>query len=300
MAMSLMATSMIDIFFGRWQQARHHSAQALPLLRDQCVGVMWELNTTRILSIWSLMYLGELGEVARQLPPLLTQALDRGNLAFATELRTRMNLAWLVADQPDEGDREVRESLAGWSQTGFHRQHYSGMLAHGQTALYRGDAEGAWQLITSHWPLLRRTWLLRVQVIRIESWFFRGRSALAVAARRKDNRRFLAQARNAARRIAAEAMPWSNPLALLLSAGVAVLEGDPARARRRLSDAVDGFDRADMGLYAAVARRRLAVLQDGPQRHQTERRAADWMRAQEVKNPASFVRAFACGFPDEM
>ena len=53
---------------------------------------MWELNTTHILLIWSLMYLGELGEVARQLPPLLTQALDRGNLAFATELRTRMNL----------------------------------------------------------------------------------------------------------------------------------------------------------------------------------------------------------------
>ena len=141
MAMSSVATSMTAIFVGRWQQARHHSEQALPLLRDQCVGVTWELNTTHILFLWSLMYLGELGELARQLPPLLTQALDRGNLALATELRTRMNLTWLAADEPDEGDRQVRESLAGWSQTGFHRQHYSGMLANAQTELYRGDAE---------------------------------------------------------------------------------------------------------------------------------------------------------------
>ena len=245
------------------------------------------------------MYLGELGEVARQLPPLLTQALDRGNLALATELRTRMNLAWLAADEPDEGDRQVRDSLAGWSQTGFHRQHYSGMLANVQTELYRGDAEGAWRRITTHWPLLRRTRLLRIQIIRIEAWFLRARSALAVAARRnRQSPLSLAGARRRPTdRRGRDALVESNCPAVECRRGA-------SRRRSRAGPtsplpAVDGFVHADMGLYAAVARRRLAALQEGPRRHETERQSNEWMQAQQVKNPSSFTRAFACGFPDE-
>jgi hypothetical protein len=173
------------------------------------------------------------------------------------------------------------------------------MLANVQTALYRGDAENAWQRIATQWPLLRRMGLLRIQLIRIEAWFLRGRSALAMAVRSTDHHRFLAQARHDAQRIAAENMPWSNPLALLMNAGVAALEGEPTLARQRLCLAVDGFDRADMRLYAAVARRRLSSLQEGRQKLETERLAAEWVQAQQVKNPAFFTRAFACGFPDE-
>ena len=157
-----------------------------------------------------------------------------------------------------------------------------------QTALYRGDAEGAWQLITSHWPLLRRTWLLRVQIFRIEAWFLRGG---ARSRWRPAERTIAAFSRRRAMTpdgSPPEAMPWSNPLALLLSAGVAVLEGDPALARRRLSDAVDGFERADMGFYAAVARRRLAALQEGPTAPDRASRD-DWMAGTAGEEPASFV-----------
>ena len=81
----------------------------------------------------------------------------------------------------------------------------------------------------------------------MESWFLRGRSALALAGRRPDHR-LLATARADARRIASERAPWASPLALLVSAGVAYLEGDVIQARLRLLRAVDGFDLAGMTL----------------------------------------------------
>jgi hypothetical protein len=209
-----------------------------------------------------------------------------------------MNIFWLAADQPDEGERHVRESLASWSHEGMHRQPYSAIMARTQTELSRGNAEGAWRLITSQWRRLYRNQLFRVQIIRIEAWFLRGRSALALAARRMD-RRLLATARADARRIASEGAPWSNPLALLLSGAGAYLEGDLIQARQRLLNAVDGFDRAGMILYGAVARRRLAALQDGAAQRETDRRADEWMTTQHIVNPLRFTRTFASGFGDE-
>ena len=103
------------------------------------------------------MYLGELGEVSRRVPPLLADARSSGNLYIATELCTRSNYVWLAADDPDEGERETVESIERWSHKGFHRQHYSAMLARVQTALYRGNGEAAWRLLAEQEPMLRRS-----------------------------------------------------------------------------------------------------------------------------------------------
>ena len=143
---------------GEWKKALTLSEQALAILRDQCVGVTWELNMAQNLVIWALMYLGELGEVSRQVPALLANARSSGNLYIATELCTRSNYVWLAADDPDEGERETIESIARWSHKGFHRQHYSAMLARVQTALYRGDADAAWRLLAEQESMLRRSY----------------------------------------------------------------------------------------------------------------------------------------------
>jgi hypothetical protein len=136
------------------------------------------------------------------------------------------------------------------------------MLARVQTALYRDDPEAAWHLMQQHEAPLRSSMLTRAQALRVESNYLRGRSALALAARRSD-RRLLAVSRNCARRIAGERMHWSTPLGLLLSAGIASAEGDVAQAQRHLTAAVGGLDRAEMQWYAAVARRWLGELRAG-------------------------------------
>ena len=78
---------------------------------------------------------------------------------------------------------------------------------------------------------------------------------------------------------------------------MAYLEGDAALSLKRLHDAVDCFERADMNLYAAVARRRIGELQRDPP-GVSDKKAVAWMVSQQIKNPAGFTRMLAPGFPD--
>jgi hypothetical protein len=297
-ALSIVADGIITAMKGEWKRASILSEQALAILRDQCVGVMWELNIAQSLGMWALMYQGEFRVVSGLIPPLLANARSRGNLYIATELCTRSQFVWLAADHADEGEREAVESIQRWSQKGFHRQHYSARLARVQTALYRGDADAAWRRFIEQQSMLRRSLLTRIQVFRIESLYLQARCALAMAQRYRSSRRFLSIARAAVRRIAREHMPWSDPIALLLKAGIAYLEGSIPLAVKCLHDAAGRFDRADMSLYAAVAKRRIGELEDNPSGRVLRRQANEWMALQHIKNPAAMTRMLAPGFPD--
>jgi hypothetical protein len=297
-AFPILADALFAIMKGEWKKASILAAQSLAILRDQRLGFTWELNIAQKVAIWGLMYQGEFRELSRQVPPLLANARASGNLYIATELCTRGQFVWLAADEPDEGERQTVDSIERWSQKGFHRQHYSARLARVQTALYRGDAEAAWRLLIEQEAMLQRSLLTQIQAIRIESLFLRARCALAMAARHGASSRFLSIARAGARRIARERMPWSDPMALLLSAGIAYLEGSISLAVRRLHGAASQFDRADMNHYAAVARRRIGELDESTAGRALQRQAEEWMAAQDVKNPAAMTRMLAPGFPD--
>jgi eukaryotic-like serine/threonine-protein kinase len=297
-ALTFLSDALVATTRGEWTRASILAEQASVILREQCVGATWESNMAANLVMWSMMYRGQLGPLSQRLPTVLADARSRGNMYIATELCTRSNFIWLAADDPDGGEREARESIARWSHKGFHRQHYSARLARVQTALYRGDAEAAWRIHGEQEGVLRRSLLTRVQVIRIEARYLRARVALAMAARHGAPRQFLAIARTEARRIAGERMPWSDPIALLLSAAVAHLEGDTPQALECLHDALDRFDRADMNLYAAVTRLRIGALQDDARGCELRRQAGEWMAAQQIKNPVAMTRMFTPGFPD--
>ena len=73
-----LADSMTASAVGEWKRALTSSEQALTILRDQCVGVTWEMNIAQNIVIWALMYLGELGEVSRRVPALLADARRSG------------------------------------------------------------------------------------------------------------------------------------------------------------------------------------------------------------------------------
>jgi hypothetical protein len=141
--------------------------------------------------------------------------------------------------------------------------------------------------------------LTRVQAFRIESSYLRARSAIAIAGAEPLKRRFLSVARSYARRIAREQMPWSNPIALLMQAGIASVEGGHDAAKAHLEDALRQFERADMQLYAAVTKRRLGAARRDRQGRTLQREAEVWMAAQQIKNPVCMTRMLAPGFADD-
>ena len=291
------ATGIAAYLVGHWKQAAELCEHAVEILRDRCTGVTWELAIAQRFMLSALLFQGELAEVSRRVPMPLTTALEQGNLFAATDLRTRMNLVWLAADDPNRARAEVIEALKAWPHKGFHLQHYSSLLALVQIELYTGDAEVAWKHIQGQWEALESSMLLRIQVLRLEAMHLKARAALASAAADKQvARQRLRIAQTMARRIARERMPWSDPFVRLIRAALAHSDGELATARTLLSDAIQLFDLADMHLYAAASRRRLGQLTDGERGADLIREADAWMADQKIHQPQRMTRMLAPGF----
>jgi hypothetical protein len=278
---------------GRWRDGRESCEQAEAIFRDRCTGVAWELDTAHSFSNWSLFFLGEVAELARRLPLLLQEASERGDLYAATNLGTFVgHLTWLAADDPAGAEQDMQHVMAQWSHHGFHVQHLTGLMGRIQIELYRGDGSAAWQTISRGWPDLVRSLFLRVQTVRTFMLDLRARSALAAAAQAANPRPLLRSAGRDLRRIEAEGMAWSQPLAQRLAAALAAARGDLPEAQRRLAAAAAGFEAAEMGLFAASARRCQGELTGGAEGRLLIEQADRWMSDQQIKDPARMAAMY--------
>jgi hypothetical protein len=284
---------------GEWRAAWRSAADAERVLWEHATGVMWEVTSAQSYRLGALTYLGELAEVTQAVPALLADAQDRGNLYAATEVRTRQNIVWLASDEPDRARHEVTEALAHWSNTSYYRQHYNALRALSQIDLYIGDGQAAWQRLDAQWPALKRSMMLRVQVLKIEAWSFRVRAALQVAAGGgRERTAMLAAAERWTGKIEREGAPWAAPMVSVSRAAIAELRGESERGAALLETAIAGFDAVEMGLHAAVARRRLGQLIGGDSGATLVRAADLWMTDQRIKSPVAMSRLLAPGFAD--
>lgn len=297
--LATMVEGMAAFLAGRWRDARDIHARAETILRERCRGVAWELATARLMWSVALFFLGELAVLADRLPGLLKEAEARGDLYEATDLRIRISHAnWLAADEPETARREVSEAIARWPSGEFYVQHWWSLIANVEISLYAGQDLAAWELLAREWPRLKRSMLMRVQYIRIESLYHRSAAALGVAAGDvTGNRRnaLLKIAEADARSIQREHMAWSSPLAQLLHAAVAAARGNREAAADLLRAAEAGFDAAEMGLYAAAVRRRRGELTPGEDGRRMIEAADAWMVRQKVRNPARMTAMVAPG-----
>jgi eukaryotic-like serine/threonine-protein kinase len=280
---------------GSWRKSAEVCDRAGEILRDRCMGTTWEQSMANRYRLSALMHLGELAEVSRQVPSLLSAALEQGNLFAAMDLRTRLNVIWLAADQPDKARAEVIEALKSWPQEGFHLQHYSSLHALVQTEIYTGDFEFARKHVEGQWPALAKSMLFRTPGVGVEAMQLRARTILALGADRRDasELRFVEKMAGKMEKVR---MSWSKPYATLLRAAVAQQRGDTEKANRLLSEALQIFERAEMRLYAAAARRRLGEKLGGERGQQLITEADAWMTAQKIKNPEALVKMLAPGF----
>ncbi len=280
------SSAMADYQAGHWKSAFAGFEKCAAIWRERCTGVNYEISGAQRFAVDALHNLGEIKELCRRVPRYLRDAQRRGNLYVAADMRTGLpNLAWLATDDPEGARREAQLGIERWSRHGFHLQHYYDALARSNIDLYTGDGPAADARITGIWRQLERSFLLRVQAVRVEALFLAGRTAIAAAAATRDNRDLQRKAGRIAGKLERESTPAAPVLAGTLRAGLATLAGLPEQAAELYSTAAIGYDGTDMRLYAAIARRRCGQLVGGSEGAEMVSAADDWMASEKIVAP---------------
>jgi hypothetical protein len=295
--MASLSAGAAEFLIGRYGSGLEFLNRAEAIFHERCTGVIWELDTARIFCLWSLFYLGRVAELGVRCHDIFQEASDRGDRYMLATPGPFVGTVVRLADDDVSGARGfARQALGQWSHHGFHIQHLNFYYGNLYVDLYAGDAAAAWRRIAETEPLLQSSLLLRIQQVHIDVIQHTGRCAVAMAAISDDPRPLLAVAEKSARRLDRQRLAWSSALAQLIRAGVASVQGDASRAEELLADATKRFESADMGLFAASARRHLGQLRGGDEGRDLVERADAWMRSQSIRNPSQMASCLAPGF----
>ncbi len=298
-AMASLAHGIAAALMGDWRDGQRRCDEAERILRDSCIGALWERGTAHRFALWPIMLMGDVVEINHRLPRLIQEARQRDDLYEETNLclviRTFVRLA---ADEPQRARSELAQVMEKWSHQGFHVQHMNRLFDEVQIDLYEGDAERAWHLLTEAWPTLQRSYLLHVQQVRILMLDLRARCALARSGG-KDSLSWLRLAQRDVRALRCEKVPWANALAELRETAIAFGRGELSRATETLKAAIAGFAATDMHLHAAVARHRLGQMLGGSQGLELVQQAEEWMHEQKIRNHPRIINLFAPGWPEQ-
>jgi eukaryotic-like serine/threonine-protein kinase len=292
------ATAGVALYLnGRFREAAEKLVRTMDFLQDGSTGLVQEGVTVRMFAIQSLAFLGSFGELRRWQSEGLREALARGDVYAAVNFRIGLpNLAWLMDDRPDLAEREIYAAMQEWSTRGFHNEHCYALLAEVGVTLYAGDAVKAYALAGELARRTKRSLFWRIQTIRLRVLYAHGACALAKIEQGAGNPKALLQevARDA-RAIERETMPWMQPFAKVLRAGVALREGARERALGGLDTAAREFDAWDMTAYAAAARDRLARLRHDPSTTSDTADAGLLLKAQSVVAPERMIAMLVPG-----
>lgn len=297
LGMASLSAGAAEFLIGRYRRALEFADRAEAIFRDRCTGVIWELDTTRIFALWSLWSLGRLAELGTRCQEIFHEARERGDrYMLATPGPYVGAFIPLALDDVEGARRFARQALGEWSHQGFHIQHLNFYYGSLYIDSYAGDAAAAWRRIKETERLLQSSLLLRIEQVQADVIQHAGRCAVAMAAVSAGPGPLLRHAEKSARRLDRQQLPWTRAHAQGIRAAVANVRGDTVRAERLLADAVQRFEIADMGLFAASARHHLGQLRGGDTGRAMVEQAEAWMRAQSIVNPSRMASCLVPGF----
>jgi hypothetical protein len=156
-ALALFTRALVYHVAGRFRAAASLFEHAQPLLRAEPSGMHWEISTSQAYMLTDLAFCGELAKLCELQPAYLRDAIDRGDLHAAFNLRTgHRALPHLVRDDPDRVHADVREAMRAWSTGGYHMKHLDANIATVNAQLYAGEGRAAYETMRASWPRLAR------------------------------------------------------------------------------------------------------------------------------------------------
>lgn len=292
------ASTAVAFFQGKWRVCLERAAQAERLLRDQCTGTAWELDSIMMYATLSLFYLGELRELSLQRGPMLREAQDRRDLYAQTILcGGPPSLCWLAADRPDEAQAQLDAVMRGWQGDVFALPHLWEIIVRVYIALYRGDPVAAAEGVAAREHQLQGSYPMRIQTGRLRLLYVRACASLAAhAVEGANTTRWLAAAQTDLRSITREHCAGARPLGLLIRAAVEAALGQSERVVPTLELAERELRAQDMLLYLEAARYRRAQFVGGDAGATLKREVEAWMAEQGVLDPARLTDVLAPAF----
>jgi tRNA A-37 threonylcarbamoyl transferase component Bud32 len=265
---------------------------------EECGGMPWETLTVRLFAIYALAHMGRFAELRARHAAALTWALARGDLYAAVNLRIGYaNLVWLVEGDPARARSEVTDAMRQWSTRGFHLEHYYELVALTNADLYEGKPRDAFDRLSARWRPMRRSFLLRVQTVRLYARNMRARTAIATAEVEVASRdELLAVADDEVGLVEREGMLWTAAMSTLVRAAIARFRGEQAQAMTLLERAIGEASQAKLGLVEAGARYALGVCKGGAEGKSLVAGALQAVAAEGVKDPARLIATVAPGF----
>lgn len=288
---------------GRLEDARASLDGVIEHLARRGAGAVLETLTAQRFLIATLFFLGRLRRLGELVPPLLADAEGTGNIYATMIYRTGYGAAvWLARNDVREARRQLRRAREDWGGGGFQFAHLNMLIGETYLDLYAGDEELALDRLVERWGAVRDAQLLHVAVIRAQLLQLRAACAAAAAdrAEARGQRARAAELRRGARAdvkaLRRERVLRAGPWAALAGAALAWSGGEEARTRNRLEEAIEGFERQGMSLYAAAARVRLGEQTPGPGGAALARAGYDEFGREGVASPARMVAMLAPGF----
>ncbi len=258
---------------GRWGAARASLEQAIDGYREVHLSTSrWELATSKYYLFMTLAYAGDLLAAQQRSAAWLREAEDFGDLYTLTNLQLG-EATWLALARGEYAQARPRANAAieRWSNRNYASQHYWALLSNCYVDLYEGRGAQALRRIEAEVPTIRRNFMFQVLTVRAPIAFLRGAAASSAAANVRDRRPLVALVGRMITSLRREEHPWADALAATLDARLAALRGDASARRDALDLAATTFERAEMPLAAAFARRRAALLAGGASGAETAR-----------------------------
>jgi tetratricopeptide (TPR) repeat protein len=290
----LILKGFIEFFDGAWQAGVEHTAEAERVL-TKCRGGHWELGQAKLWYGMNQQELGEFRSLRERLDHWVSEAVRLGDRFSATSLRTRLNLVWLAADEPEKARAEIEGALDTWPEGVFSLQHYWHMRARMEQHLYLGEGERAVDLFREARDGFYRSQLRHVQIIRAEADYARGRACVLAAAKGADSV-WLREARRVARSLLREGMGYTRAWGSVVAAGVARVEGERERELiARLDASMELARQASLWAHLAALRIGKGQLLGGEPGAALVIQGERWMQAHGIERPLLMSRLLAPG-----
>jgi tRNA A-37 threonylcarbamoyl transferase component Bud32 len=251
---------------------------AADMFRDATTGANWEMSTLRVFRMYALRQIGEHIELRRSFDEYVRDAARRGDRYSETTIRRSCNLIWLMEDAPEQAREDLDRTTWTPPEGGYHLQHWYELRARAEIDLYEGRAKEAMERSRPGLRALDRSLLTRIQIVRAETRWFRGKLLVATGA--------MGEVAGMIRKLEREKLPYAFVWAGLLRAAVAFARLAKGEAASILRDTARLADENHMCLAAAVARYRTGDPELVEQ-------AEEWMKQQGIRNPARIADVVA-------